>query len=363
VLPFRSALLRRIAGIALLMTLVALTAGCGSSGSNSTAAASTSHRASTAAGGAGSGAAGAAAGRSRAVEPVSLVLDFTPNPVHVGIYEALAHHDDTAAGLALHVIVPSASTDAVQLLEAGRVDFAILDIHDLAIARQRGLPIVGLVPIVQRPLAAVIAAPDITSPRQLDGRTVGVTGAPSDTAVLDSIVAGAGGRPATLHPVTIGYDAVSDLLVGRVTAATAFWNDEGVTLQRRRPGPRGFHIFRVDDYGAPPYPELVVCATRSFLTGHRAAAAELARALQRGYDRALAAPDLGAGTLEREVPGLDPSLVAPELAALRSSFTGPAGRFGVFDLPALRAWAGWETRFGIVRRAPDVAATFDPQLH
>ena len=69
---------------------------------------------------------------------VSLVLDFTPNAIHTGIYTALQRGYDHDAGIDLHVIVPSASTDAIRLLETGRADFAILDIHDLAIARERG---------------------------------------------------------------------------------------------------------------------------------------------------------------------------------------------------------------------------------
>ena len=87
---------------------------------------------------------------------------------------------------------------------------------------------------------------------------MGITGVPSDTAVLRSIVAGAGGDPRRVHTVTIGFNAVAALLAHRVDAATAFWNDEGVTLARRHPG---FHIFRVDAFGAPAYPELVLCAT------------------------------------------------------------------------------------------------------
>ena len=180
--------------------------------------------------------------------PVSLVLDFTPNAIHAGIYTALERGYDHAAGIDLHVIVPSASTDAIRLLETGRADFAILDIHDLAIARERGQSIAGILPIVQRPLAAVIAAPTFRDPAQLQGQTVGVSGDPSDLAVLDSVVRGSGGDPAKVKTITIGFDAVADLLAGRVAAATAFWNDEGVTLQRRQPG---FHVFRVDDYGAP----------------------------------------------------------------------------------------------------------------
>ncbi len=302
---------------------------------------------------------GTSGGSAHPDPSASLVLDFTPNPVHVGIYTALARHDDTAAGLHLHVIVPGASTDSISLLEKGRVDFAILDIHDLALARQHGQDIVGILPIVERPLAAVIAQPQVTSPRQLVGRTVGVTGAPSDLAVLNSVVSGAGGRPAGVHTLTIGYAAVSDLLAGRVAAATAFWSDEGVTLNSQRVGGGRFHAFRVDEYGAPAYPELVVCATARSLRAHPGLARGLVTALVHGYDTALADPALGQRSLESEVPGLDHRLDTRELAALRPAFTGPEGRFGVLDTALLKRWAAWEAKFGIVRTPPDVAATFD----
>jgi ABC-type nitrate/sulfonate/bicarbonate transport system substrate-binding protein len=300
------------------------------------------------------------AGSTHHAQSASLVLDFTPNAVHVGIYDALARHLDTRNGIHLHVEVPGASTDAISELEAGRVDFAILDIHDLALADRSDPahpPIVGILPIVQRPLAAVIAAPSIRSPRELAGRTVGVPGDPSDFAVLRSVVTGSGGDPATVKTVDIGYNAVADLLSGRVQAATAFWNDEGVALKRRRPG---FHIFRVDDYGAPSYPELVVCATRASLRAEPARARALVRTLTEGYDHAIAAPAAGARELERQVSGLDSSLVSAELPGEIKAFTGPEHRFGVFDMGLLARWARWEARFGIVRRPPDVRAMFDP---
>ena len=64
------------------------------------------------------------------------------------------------AGVDLKVQPPGESTDAPKLLAAGRTDFAILDIHDLGIARERGSTWSASMPIVQRPLAAVIARGD-----------------------------------------------------------------------------------------------------------------------------------------------------------------------------------------------------------
>lgn len=293
---------------------------------------------------------------ARSLPSASVVLDFTPNAIHAGIYTAIARGYDRDQGVALHVIVPGASTDAIRLLLTGRTDFAILDIHDLAIARAKGQDIVGILPIVEQPLAAVIAGQAIDSPRQLAGHTVGVTGDPSDLAVLHSVVAGSGGDPAHVKTIDIGFNAVADLLSGRVPAATAFWNDEGVTLNRRKPG---FHIFRVENYGAPSYPELIVCATAQSLRRDPARARDLVTALTRGYDAALADPAAGARALESQVSGLDPALVAAELPGLEKAFTGPEGHFGVLDLALLRRWATWEQRFGIVARRPDVAAMFD----
>jgi putative hydroxymethylpyrimidine transport system substrate-binding protein len=297
----------------------------------------------------------AGCGGGGSLSAASLILDFTPNAVHAGIYAALAHGYDRAAGIELHVLAPGATTDSIKLLETRRVSFAILDIHDLAIARERGADIVGVMAIVERPLAAVIAAPRISSPDRLAGQTVGITGVPSDTAVLDSIVAGAGGNPRRLHTITIGFNAVPDLLAGRVAAATAFWNDEGVTIRARAPG---FHVFRVDQYGAPSYPELVLCTTRATLRAHPGLVRATVGALKRGYAFVLAHPAQGAAELEHEVGGLDPSLVAAQLHAELPAFRAADGRIGALVPGVLEAWARWEVRFGIVSRLPDVARAF-----
>ncbi len=286
----------------------------------------------------------------------TLVLDFTPNAVHAGIYTAIARGYDRAAGVALRIVTPTASTDSIRLLETGRANFAILDIHDLAIARERGADVVGIMAIVERPLASVIATPQITDPRLLAGKTVGVTGDPSDLAVLRSVVAGAGGDPNAVKTITIGFNAVPALLSGRVAAATAFWNDEGITLAHERPG---FHVFRVERYGAPAYPELVLCATRAGLRADPGLAHAVVDALVRGYSATLADPQAAIHDLEREVPGIGTALLPAELRALLPAFRAPDGSVGDLDPPVLAAWARWEARFGIVARPPDVSAIFD----
>lgn len=298
---------------------------------------------------------GASAGPPRA----SLVLDFTPNAVHAGIYSALARGFDRAAGVRLDVRQPSSSTDSVKLLLTGRADLAVLDIHDLAIARAQGRDVVGVLALVQRPLAAVLAQPQIRSPRALAGRRAGVTGLPSDEAVLRSVVAGAGGDPRRVSRVTIGFDAVPALLGRRVDAVTAFWDVEGVALRRQR---RAIREFRVDDYGAPAYPELVLSAARTTIERRPALVRSVVRALVRGYAVTVADPRASIADLLAHASGLDRSLLEAEAAALRPALVGAAPRFGAIDTGRLRAWAVWEARFGIVARPPDVVRMFDGEF-
>ena len=104
-----------------------------------------------------------------APQGATLVLDFVPNAVHSGIYAAASQGYYEDEGVDLKVQPPGESTDAPKLLGAGKVEFAILDIHDLGIAREHGLEVVGAMPIVQAPLASVIARGDgpVRRPRDI----------------------------------------------------------------------------------------------------------------------------------------------------------------------------------------------------
>lgn len=294
-------------------------------------------------------------GGGGAAKRATLLLDFTPNAVHAGLFSAVARGYDRDAGVRLTIRQPSSSTDAVKLLVAGRTDFAVLDIHDLALAREKGRDLVGVMALVQRPLAAVIAQPEIRRPRDLGNHPVGVTGLPSDRAVLDSTVRGDGGSTRDVLEVTIGFTAVPSLLARQVDAATAFWDVEGVAVRRRRPGMR---IFRVDDFGAPPYPELVIVTKRSTLEKRAGLVRALRRAVARGYGFTLSHPAASLADERKAAPGLDASLLRAEFDAVRPVFTAPGGRFGELNPARLRAWAAWDVKFGILKRPPDVRRAF-----
>ncbi len=298
---------------------------------------------------------GGESGDDRPERDVSLLLDFTPNAVHTGIYTATRRGYDRAEGVRLAVRPPGASTDSVRLLAGGRVDLAVLDIHDLGLAREKGSDVVGVAALVQRPLAALLAQPGTESPRELEGERVGVSGLPSDVAVLRSIVAGAGGDPDKVRETTIGFEAVPALLGGRVAAATAFWNVEGVALKQRRPQIREF---RLDDFGAPSYPELVLAARRETVDEEPEVIRATVAALQRGYSFAQSDPESAVGDLLAGARGANREDLLAQLDAVSPVLIADAPVFGALHRGRLREWAEWDVEFGILRRRPDVDEAF-----
>jgi putative hydroxymethylpyrimidine transport system substrate-binding protein len=298
--------------------------------------------------GAGISACGGGGAEPGAPRGATLVLDFQPNAVHSGIYAAQASGYFTDEGLDLTIREPSSTADSAKLLESGRADFAVMDINDFGIARERGLDLYAIAAIVQRPLASVIARDrdQIRTPADLAGKTVGVTGVPSDDAVLDTILRSGGVDPSSVHRVTIGFNAVADLAAGKIDAATGFWNAEGVQLRQL-----GVPIreFRVDQFGAPRYPELLLVVRSGADTAQLSSRA--VGALTRGYALLGRDPQRAMDELFDEAPGLDRSQQEAQsrsLTAARAFSLGETVATPRLDRSSIERWHVWALRSGLL---------------
>ena len=289
---------------------------------------------------------------SPAPEPVVVSLDFIPNAVHAPIYQAVTAGHDRANGVALEIRKPSGGPDALKLVASGRVDLGVLDIHDLAIARERGTDLVAVGALVGEPLAAIIARPGIERPRDLEGETVGVSGLPSDPAFLRAMVEDDGGDYERVRQVTIGFNAVSRLLSRRVDAVPAFWNAEGVALRERGFDPQEL---RVEEYGAPAYPEVVLITARETLRRDRERLSRALDAIEAGRRETLADPEAAVRTIARAAETRDRELVRAQLDAVSPIFAEGLR----LERDVLEEWADFDARIGIVERRPDVERAFD----
>lgn len=286
---------------------------------------------------------------------VRVALDFTPNAVHAPIFTAVRERLDREHGVRVRIVQPGSQPDSLKQLLAGKADVGILDIQDLGIARQQGRDVVGIGALVQKPLAALIAQPGVERPRELSGGTVGVSGLPSDPAFLKAIVEADGGDYDSIKQVTIGFTAVSALLSRKVDAVPAFWSVEGVALRHRG---REVREFRPDDYGAPPYPEVVLMTTRKVLDTRRGDVEKLLAALRAGARSVQAEPGPAVRQIAAAAGSADPELVAAELRSLRP-IADPTLRL---NRSVLERWADFATRIGILKRKPVVAEAFEFDL-
>src|SRR3954447_7640606 len=251
---------------------------------------------------------------SGGTKTVDVALDFVPNAVHAPLYEAVRTGADRKHGIKIHIVEPGSSPDSLKALLTKRADVGVLDIQDLGIARLKDRDVVGIGALVQRPLGALVSLPSVARPRDLEGKTVGVSGLPSDPAFVDAIVRHDGGDPSKIRQVTIGFEAVNALLARRVSSVPAFWNAEGVTLRRK-----GLPVreFKIDQYGAPPWPEVVLMTKRSTLYQNRDLIRRFVAAVQDGARAELADPQAAAEQIAKASDTTDVGLVRAQVDAVR----------------------------------------------
>jgi len=270
----------------------------------------------------------------------TLVLDFVPNAVHAGIYRALAAGYYRRAGIDLQVIPPSNTSTTLELINAGKAQFGLADGIDVAQQIAAGHDDQAVMAIVQRPLGAPIAlaSEHLRSAADLVGRTVGITGVPSDLAVLDTVVAHAGGDPAKVKTITIGFDGVADLEAGKIAAFTGYWPDDGVTLQV---GGYPITVFKLDAGGGPAYPGLVAFTTRALISRDPALVRGFVRATVHGYEDTLRDPSRSLDDLLKLNPTLERKLARASLAAYLPVFDAggvPDGELVPERIASLSSW-------------------------
>ena len=284
----------------------------------------------------------------------TLVLDFVPNAVHAGIYRAIAAGYYRRAGIDLRVIPPSSTSTTLQLIDAGKAQFGLADGIDVAQQIAIGRDAKAVMAIVQRPLGAPIAlaSEHLRSAADLAGKTIGITGVPSDRAVLDTVVRHAGGDPSKLKLVTIGFDGVPDLEAGKVAAFTGYWPDDGVSL-----AVSGYPItiFKLDAGGGPAYPGLVAFSTRSLIARRPGLVRAFVRATVHGYEDTLRNPQRSLRALLAANPSIKPKPARASLAAYLPIFDAGGVPDGTLVGPRIADLSAWLVRNRLIAKPVSVA--------
>jgi putative hydroxymethylpyrimidine transport system substrate-binding protein len=270
---------------------------------------------------------------------MTLTLDWTPNPNHVGFYYARNTGLFAKAGLDVTIRAPSDPTAPLKLVAVGKSDVAVTYEQELFLSAARKLPVVAVAAVVPRPLNSIMAIkPGIRSIADLKGRTIGITGVPSDYAALDTALATARLSRKNIKVVNLGYKLLPALLAHKVDAVLGVYrNVEGIELARRGLKPT---IIPLDRAGIPTYDELVLIANSKRLRSNATYAdsvGRLVRAFLLGTTRARRDPQRAIKIL-RKVTASDPAFLARATPATLALLSGPRG-------PGCLSAAQWQ-RFG-----------------
>ncbi len=248
-------------------------------------------------------------------QPLSLTLDFYPNPDHAGIYMAqkLGYFED--AGLDVTIRTPSDPAAPVKLLAAGRTDLAISYEPEVVLAAEQGLDVLAVAALVDQPLTSMIwlRKSGVGGIAGLRGKTLATAGIPYQDAYLRTILARAGLSPSDVRTVNVGFGLLPALASGRVDAMLGgFRNVEGVDLRLRGLDPI---VTPVDRLGVPSYDELVLVARRDRLEEDPEEIRLFIAALARGTAAAVERPNEALAALLEANPDLEPKLTRAEVAA------------------------------------------------
>jgi putative hydroxymethylpyrimidine transport system substrate-binding protein len=296
------------------------------------------------------------------VQKMTLTLDWTPNPDHVGFYDARDTGRFADAGLEVAIRAPSDPTAPLKLVGAGESDLAVSYEQELFFAAAKKLPVVAVAAVVRQPLNSFMAIESrIRSLRDLRGRKIGITGVPSDYATLDTALASVGLARRDVTVVTVGYNLLPALLAHKVDAVLGVYrNVEGIQLELR-----GLHpaIIPVDRAGVPTYDELVLVANSTRLRDDPAYRSEVRRfvaAFLAGTADARRHPGRALAILSK-VTASSPSFLARATPATLRLLAGPDG-IGCLDVRDWQRFGAWMRGRGLLTRPVPAASVVDTSL-
>jgi putative hydroxymethylpyrimidine transport system substrate-binding protein len=194
--------------------------------------------------------------------------------------------------------------------------------------------------------------------RDLKGRSVGITGVPSDYATLDTALHSVGLARRDVKVVTVGYNLLPALLAHRVDAVLGVYrNVEGIQLQLRGRHPM---IIPVDRAGVPTYDELVLVANKQRLhtdAAYRSAVRRFVAAFIAGTADARAHLER-ALTILRKVTASNPKFLARATPATLRLLSGAHG-VGCIDPSAWQRFGNWMHARGLLKQRISASAVVD----
>lgn len=275
------------------------------------------------------------------LRPVTLMLNWTPNAHHAGIYYAQQHGLYEDAGIELDIIEPGADIGADAAVAEGQVQFGISQAESLLPARAAGMDleaIATLLPVNDSVFMGLEGSGLSEDPASLAGLTYGGYGGALETEIMSQLTQCGGGNPDDVEFIEIGnVDYLAGLEQDRFDVAWVFGGWDALRAQSERDDVVLLPLWEHEDC-IPNWYTPVIVGNSAVMAENPALAADFLEATSRGYEAVTEDPEAGAESLLAGAPELDEGLVHSAVAYYAPLFT-TQGAFGVMEEPV------WQ-RFG-----------------
>ncbi len=323
--------------LALLATLVTLAAACGDEATQRPAT-----------------------GTIAPLTDVTVILDWTPNTNHTGLYVARDNGWYAEQGLNVTIIQPG-STDAIQAVASGQAQFGVSVQESVIPAREQGIPVVSIAAVVQHNTSSLmsLASDNITRPRNMAGKTYGGFGGPLESALIGKLVSCDGADPSAVKFVEVGN---VDYLVGmdrnRFDVAWIFdaWDGlrasevEHKTINRIR---LVDHVDCIPDWYTP-----LLVTSESMISGEPDVVRNFMAATAKGYEYAMTNPNDAAKILLNAAPELDPQLVMLSAEYLATRYVDTGRPWGLQDAAIWERFEAFLREAGLTQAPIDVTKAY-----
>ena len=289
-----------------------------------------------------------------------MVLDWSPNTNHTGLYVALELGYYKEAGLEVSIVQPQEDSASL-MVASGRAQFGV-DFQDYltpAFASESPLPITAVAAILQHNTSGIISLKGngITSPGKMTGHNYATWDLEIEKAILKYLVEKEGKSFAEvgLIPSTVA-DVVSALQLsnegGNVDCVWIYYAWDGIATQLADLETDFFYL--KDFEAALDYYSPVIVGNNAYLEQHPQEAKAFLEATKKGYEYAIAHPKEAAEILLKYAPELDRELVFASQEWIATQYQADAPSWGIIDGNRWNAFYNWLYENGVLeKKIPD----------